>query len=457
MTPRAWLVSQSQRRVTAMSFRPPELVIDPDDPFKKDTLSRKSQVEALCGVIETDERPLVVAVDGKFGSGKSTFLAMCAAHLRQEARLQQQEAAVAEFNAWQHSHTKNPLIDLISALIRQVPQSERLKRVAAGIGWGVVSAVSQGAINRQNFQQADTESLFKLWHDIEEQRQAFHHELAGVVQEAGGPLVVFLDELDRCMPQQALDYLNIVRHLFDVPGVAVVIGVNQDELAHRVRQLYGDRCNADSYLRRFWDFTMPLREPSSKQMTTFLNRVFHDASERLNAADGNVTDEFWKLLVEQSGMSLRDIQQTVHYFARVLASVPLPDRSGQNPFDAGETYEHLVLTAFAVRVIDRDTYNKLIAGEFDLFQAAASFRRKLILTGDSRYVGDYLTALVLCLDLHDFLNVKDEAFVERFVEAGVGDKELGAAIQEMCKGIRPRLINATSSLAHLDSLLSLTG
>ena len=137
-----------------------------------------------------------------------------------------------------------------------------------------MSAVSQGAINRQNFQQADTESIFKLWHDIEEQRQAFHHELEGVVQEAGGPLVVFLDELDRCMPQQALDYLNIVRHLFDVPGVAVVIGVNQDELAHRVRQLYGERCNADSYLNRFWDFTMPLREPDSKQLTVFLHGVF---------------------------------------------------------------------------------------------------------------------------------------------------------------------------------------
>ena len=284
-----------------MSFRPPELVIDPDDPFKKDALSRKSQVEALCGVIETDERPLVVAVDGKFGSGKSTFLAMCAAHLRQEARLQQQEAAVAEFNAWQHSHTKNPLIDLISALGQEVPQSSRLKEVAAGIGWGVASAVTRGAINRQNFQEGDAESLFELWHHVEKHRQAFHAELEQVVKATDDRLVIFVDELDRCMPQQALDYLNIVRHLFDVPGVAVVIGVNQEELGHRVRQLYGERCNADLYLRRFWDFTMPLREPTSKQMTTFLNSVFHDASERLNAADGNVTDEFWSYWLSRVG------------------------------------------------------------------------------------------------------------------------------------------------------------
>ena len=442
-----------------MSFRPPELVIDPDDPFKKDTLARKPQVEALCGVIETDERPLVVAVDGKFGSGKSTFLAMCAAHLRQEARLRRQEAAVAEFNAWQHSHTKNPLIDLISALIRQVPQSERLKRVAAGIGWGVVSAVSQGAINRQNFQQADTESLFKLWHDIEEQRQAFHHELEGVVQEAGGPLVVFLDELDRCMPQQALDYLNIVRHLFDVPGVAVVIGVNQEELGHRVRQLYGKRCNADIYLQRFWDLTMPLREPTSKQLSTFLHGVFQGAevSDRLDATDRTFTGAFWRLLVNQSGMSLRDIQQRVHYLARVLANVPMPDRSGRNPLEAGETLEHLVLTAFAMRIIDRDTYDRLVSNECSLFEAAASFREKLNITAGGRNSGHYALALVLCLDLNEHLNVIEGTFVEQFVKAGVGDADLGAVIQEMCEGIRPRLLGVMPSLGHIDSLLSLTG
>ena len=443
-----------------MSFRPPALVIDPADPFKEDRLGRGPQVESLCAVIETDERPLVVAVDGKFGSGKSTFLAMCAAHLRQEARLWEEDAAVAEFNAWQHSHTKNPLIDLISALIRQVPQSERLKRVAAGIGWGVVSAVSQGAINRQNFQQADTESLFKLWHDIEEQRQAFHDELEGVVQEAGGPLVVFLDELDRCMPQQALDYLNIVRHLFDVPEVAVVIGVNQEELAHRVRQLYGERCNADLYLRRFWDFTMPLREPTSEQMTPFLNSVFRGAgvSDRLSGADDSPMGALMKLLVKQSGMSLRDIQQMAHYLASVLANVSVPDRSSRNPFDASETFQHLVLTAFAMRVIDRDAYDKLVAQESDLFQAAASFRKKLHLTnGSSPYPGNYLTALVLCLDWREQHNVEGEAFIERFMEAGVGDKALGEAIQKQRDGIRPRLFQAMPSLEHIDSLLSLTG
>ena len=435
-----------------MSFRPPELVIDPDDPFKEDTLSRKPQVETLCGVIETDERPLVVSVDGRFGSGKSTFLAMCAAHLRKR------DVAVAEFNAWQHSYTKNPLIDLISALGQEVPQASPLKQVVAGIGWGVASAATRGAINRQNFQEGDAESLFELWQQIEKHRQAFHTELEQVVRAADDRLAIFVDELDRCMPQQALDYLNIARHLFDVPGVAVVVGVNQEELAHRVRQLYGERCNADVYLQRFWDFTLPLREPDSKQLTAFLNGVFQGAevSDRLRAADDTFTGAFWRLLVKQSGMSLRDIQQKVHYLARVLANIPMPDRSGQNPFGADETPEHLVLAAFAMRIIDRDAYDKLVSNECSPFEAAASFRQKLNLDVDVPNPGHYLMALVLCLNPYEHVGVRDEVFIERFVNAGVGDADLGAAILRMCEGIRPRVLGTMPSLEHIDSLLSLT-
>ena len=442
-----------------MSFRPPELVIDPDDPFKEDTLGRKPLVETLCAVIETDERPLVVSVDGKFGSGKSTFLTMCAAHLRQEARLRAEEAAVAEFNAWQHSHTKNPLIDLISALIQNVPQSKRLKRVAAGIGWGAVSAASQGAINRQNFQEADTESLFKLWHDIEEQRQAFHSELEGVVQETGDPLVVFLDELDRCMPQQALDYLNIVRHLFDVPGVAVVIGVNQDELAHRVRQLYGEGCNADLYLRRFWDFTMPLREPDSEQLTSFLNGVFQGAevSDRLNATSGEYPDTLLKLLVTKSGMSLRDIQQTVHYLASVLSKLPSPDQSSPRSFEDGEALQQLVLTAFTIRVMDQSIYDRMISREDDLFQVAALLCKKLE-RGLDDYIITVLITFVLSLDRDQLDGIRsDEEFVQMFMQAEVGDRELAEKTRRMLGEVRSSPFGTHITLEHLDNLLSLTG
>ena len=79
--------------------RPEQFVVDEAQPFEGDRLDRRRRVEALCRLIARTESAAVVAVNGSFGSGKSVFLKMCAAHLRGQG------VAVAEFNAWQQSHT----------------------------------------------------------------------------------------------------------------------------------------------------------------------------------------------------------------------------------------------------------------------------------------------------------------------------------------------------------------
>ena len=48
--------------------------------------------------------------------------------------------------------------------------------------------------------------------------------------EDGRPLVIFVDELDRCRPDFALDVLEKVKHVFDVSSVFFVFAVNKEEL-----------------------------------------------------------------------------------------------------------------------------------------------------------------------------------------------------------------------------------
>ena len=439
-----------------MPLRPPELKIDSVNPFSEDQLARESLVKSLCDLIKSDKGPVVVSVDGRFGSGKSTFLKMCAAHLRKP-----EEVSVVEFNAWQQSHTPNSLINLTSALIQNDQHNERLKQLkelAIGIGWGAVSAASQGIINRPDSQQTTADSLSQQWSDIEKKREAFHSELEGFVGDAGGSLVVFLDELDRCMPQQALDYLNVVRHLFDVAGVTVVIGVNQDELAHRVKQLHGEGCDADIYLRRFWDFTMALPEPTLEQLIWFLNQTFQgaDVSEQLSAADGNFTGEFFKMLSKHSKMSLRDIQQSVHYIAKVLPMVQGIKSSHESPA-MGQARNQLILVFYALRSIHRDTYDKLILEECDLFDAAARLHETL-----SPYdpypvaLSTQIAAVMLSPNIGGYPYYHDPAFIDQLTKAGIDDPAVAEAIRHRLGEIEstgcPRI-----SVAEIDNLLSLIG
>ena len=87
-----------------MPLRPPEFAVNPENPYDKDTLGRQRRVEALCNLIKEETlAAAVVSVDGGFGTGKSVFLRMCAVCLRHAG------VHVVDFNAWQQSHTNDPL------------------------------------------------------------------------------------------------------------------------------------------------------------------------------------------------------------------------------------------------------------------------------------------------------------------------------------------------------------
>ena len=77
----------------------------------------------------------------------------------------------------------------------------------------------------------------------------------------GAPLAVFVDELDRCRPDFAIKLLEVIKHLFDVPGVCFVVSINTLQLSESIRAVYGGGFDASHYLHRFFDLTYQLPAP----------------------------------------------------------------------------------------------------------------------------------------------------------------------------------------------------
>ena len=82
---------------------------------------------------------------------------------------------------------------------------------------------------------------------VEQFRSALR-DMAGSVSQSGKdfPLVLMIDELDRCRPSYAVELLEVAKHLFSVDGIVFVLAVNRRELAHSIQALYGNS------LRRAW-------------------------------------------------------------------------------------------------------------------------------------------------------------------------------------------------------------
>lgn len=67
------------------------------------------------------------------------------------------------------------------------------------------------------------------------------------------PAFIFIDELDRCKPTYAVEMLEAIKHVFDIPGLAFVVATNTTQLSHTVKAVYGSEFNAEVYLSRFFD------------------------------------------------------------------------------------------------------------------------------------------------------------------------------------------------------------
>ena len=75
---------------------------------------------------------------------------------------------------------------------------------------------------------------------------------AHAAQQGQGPLVIIIDELDRCRPLFALSLLERVKHLFLVEGVSFVFVTNMPQIEAVVAGTYGANTDAKIYLEKFF-------------------------------------------------------------------------------------------------------------------------------------------------------------------------------------------------------------
>lgn len=84
------------------------------------------------------------------------------------------------------------------------------------------------------------------------------------------PIVIIVDELDRCRPTYAIKFLEQIKNLFDVPGLVFIFALNIEQLQHSVRAAYGFEFNGRAYLSRFIDRQYRLAQP---QLTPWLHEL----------------------------------------------------------------------------------------------------------------------------------------------------------------------------------------
>ena len=273
---------------TELNARLGEQKIDKNNPFKEDLLKRKPYAEILTNVLSIYTHGAVIALNGKWGTGKTTFVQKWQAMLE----LKQYGFTTIYFNAWQSDYVDDPMIPLIANLKRQEGKNAEqdakfaevmnsalkiILNVGIGLGKGLVKTVAGGFFSpvvdgvtdeiKKNFSKQLDESA-KQSLNMEVFKKALEEYVNCL--DSQKPLIYFVDELDRCNPTFAVKVLERIKHLFEIENIIFILSIDKDQLENSIKGYFGSGIDAEEYLRRFIDISYNLPQPELEDFCKYL-------------------------------------------------------------------------------------------------------------------------------------------------------------------------------------------
>ncbi len=266
-------------------------ISDYQNPFGNCKLNRKQEGDVLTSLINNYKDGFTMAINGSWGSGKTTFIKMWQQDLKNKGH------ETILLNAWENDFVSEPLVAILGELEQvfssQKSNFEKFKERAIpfmqNLGKSILPTLTSVVIEKlagesaKDFikelaKEAIQVTVNEFSKEISEYQvqkasiASFREALSELVATLDKkPLVFIIDELDRCRPNYAVELLEKIKHFFSVDGIVFVLAIDKEQLSASVRGHYGsDTLNAEEYLRRFIDLEYTLKEPHIESFCNYL-------------------------------------------------------------------------------------------------------------------------------------------------------------------------------------------
>lgn len=261
-----------------------------DQPARDDALHFEAYVRTLADIIAdpSTQTPLTIGVFGDWGRGKTSLMRMVERDLVERAAEDGFTVAPVWFNAWLYSRDEALWRALIARVVQAVlgfpgldeaaavdlrrletrlyaPERAEAGQVALptgslpGLEGATLPALTALELLRRRAvrerREKDEAGLNEIIADVEASQTLTRRDhmvalddfrlqferLSHEHIEPRGRLVIFVDDLDRCLPEAAVEVLEAIKLFLDVPGIVFVLGVDQSVLEEGIRVRYGQR------------------------------------------------------------------------------------------------------------------------------------------------------------------------------------------------------------------------
>lgn len=399
-----------------MELRPKDIEIPKENPFEHDLLNRKQYADVLTQIMKNTENGFTLSINADWGYGKTTFVKMW------NVELQKEGYKTIYFNAWESDFVADPMIALIDGIINGLGKTltKDKKNFISALSKSLIQlgklvpglnsyAEIADAIKNGTDKLSEEGAGLKEYRGIKSVVDDFRNQLTTYAKKAGKekPLIIFVDELDRCRPDYAVQMLERIKHFFEIDNIIFVLSIDKKVISESIKTVYGD-IDVAGYLRRFVDLEFALPDPDisnfidaqfgQKGIGVIFTNYWDYLEKHYGGEDRAITlRTALSVCLQATSKSLRDIEKYFNRLGVILNSKEL-------------SHKYLDLTSYLLYLymFHKDIYNHLLKLDLDVPNMWAKMQEQInSITPDTqsehyrRYMGMAINTLAAYADLID--------------------------------------------------------
>lgn len=291
--------------------------------------------DALIKYIKLTDTPITIALQGEWGSGKTSLMNMLRHHLC--------EVDAAPYypiwiNTWQYSLMKSPsqaIISILEGIINQIgelnPSTDKWqesKKKIGGLFKKMASVGTKAAVNVIGIESGLVDELFDNGN-----KESSHSEITQLKEEIANLIdaalsrdttktgfTFYIDDLDRIDPPVAVEILELLKNIFDLEKCVFVLAIDYDVVIKGLKPKFGELTDANEReFRSFFDkiiqlpFSMPVASYSVDAfLVDALRKIEFFSEEELNNPSlAETLSEITRLSVGSNPRSLKRLTNTL--------------------------------------------------------------------------------------------------------------------------------------------------
>jgi hypothetical protein len=267
----------------------------------QDLLQIKTYSDALSEFIAESDTPITIGLQGEWGTGKTSLMAILLENLSR------QSIATSWVNTWEHSlfRTSREVIPkVLKSMLDQLEIScrgrgvwentdeidkaiKKVGRILGNVANQMIAAQTGfDVLGAANLKSSQAEG------DIAEIKKDITLIIQRLITSVHNPIekvVFFVDDLDRIPPTEAVELLEALKNIFDIPNCVFVLAIDYDVVVKGLEGKFGPKTEKNEReFRSFFDkiiqvpFSMPVGIYSMK---TFLAKKLEDLGVSVDTDD----------------------------------------------------------------------------------------------------------------------------------------------------------------------------